>query len=264
MAESSAQRVAQASVEQSLSELIDRCELLPAPVPLDLHKPGMGVIAEIKLRSPAEGKLQATISDQALITRVQQYVGAGATALSVLTEPTRFDGSLRHLGTVAACAHQRKVPVMRKDFLTSDYQVYEARSAGADGVLLIARMLNDDVLQNMLDAARTLGMFVLLEAFDRADLERCKDFASESVLIGLNCRDLTTLDINPERFAQLIEHFPEGSVKVAESGIYTAEDTAALVQSGYDMVLVGTALMKASDPAQLITEIIDSKTSETN
>lgn len=255
MAAGSQQRVASAKRQTPLAALVDGCASLEAPATLDHAAPGMRVIAEIKVRSPAEGRLEHSASMSALLARAQQYIDAGAAALSVLTEPERFDGSLEHLSAIAARAHAVGVPVMRKDFLVDAYQIYEGRLAGADGVLLIARLLSDKQLQQMLDAARQLNMFVLLEAFDREDLERSGACVDTNVLIGLNCRDLTTLQIEPARFAQLIDFFPENCVRVAESGIHSAADAVALAQTGYDMALIGTALMKAANPHDLITQI---------
>ncbi len=147
---------------------------------------------------------------------------------------------------------------MRKDFLTDDYQLYEARLHGADGALLIARMLSDDMLERMLHAARELELFVLLEGFDQADLERMAPYASKHVLLGLNCRDLTTLKIDPSRFAEFIEQFPAEAIKVAESGIHSVDDAVSIHAMGYDMALIGTMLMKTNDPANTISEILSS------
>ncbi|NNF16697.1 MAG: indole-3-glycerol-phosphate synthase [Gammaproteobacteria bacterium] len=255
MAQSSLRRAQAAAQNEPLAALIKRCEGLPDTIPLVPANNGMSVIAEIKLQSPAEGRLSGTNSDAALTARAQCYIDAGACAISVLTEPDRFAGALHHLAPVAACAHPAKVAVMRKDFLTDIYQVYEARAAGADGVLLIKRLLADKVLSNMLSAAQDLGMFVLLEAFDQHDLEQCDRYVADNVLIGLNCRDLTTLQIDPARCAELIGHFPAHAIKVAESGIHSAADARALANQGYHMALIGTALMKANDPAALIAQI---------
>ncbi|MCU0689706.1 MAG: hypothetical protein MUE97_08205, partial [Phycisphaerales bacterium] len=144
------------------------------------------------------------------------------------------------------------VPVMRKDFLVADYQVVEARAAGAGGVLLIARMLDDDDLFEMLDLTLDLGMFALVEAFDAADLTRVRRMlitrggelveSDQPIVLGLNCRNLADLSIDPARFASLRAEFPSGYPIVAESGLATAADAAKVVALGYDGALVGSAL----------------------
>ncbi len=215
----------------------------------------MGVIAEIKVRSPAEGKLADAVTTDTVIERATQYVDGGASVLSVLTEPERFEGNLDYLAAVKAHVG-RRAAVMRKDFLVDEYQLYEARLHGADGVLLIARILDDHTLPQMLDTARQLDLFVLLEAFDDVDLSRMAPFADDQILLGLNCRDLTTLKIDPARFAEHIDRFPPNAIKVAESGLHSVEDAARVYALGYDMALIGTMLMKAPDPAGTIARLI--------
>ncbi len=255
MAASSKARSLQAQTVCSLAEAQQRCVDLPPVTAFKQAGSGMSVIAEIKVRSPAEGKLAEAASTESVIARAAQYVNGGASILSVLTEPERFDGSLDYLAAVKAHVG-RRAAVMRKDFLTDVYQLYEARLHGADGVLLIARMLSDELLERMLHAARELDLFVLLEGFDRADLERMAPYASEHVLLGLNCRDLTSLKIDPSRFAEYIEQFPAKAVKVAESGIHSVKDAVNIHAMGYDMALIGTMLMKTNDPANTISEIL--------
>jgi len=224
-------------------------------VPLTLN--GFDIIAEIKNRSPAEGDLATQNSDRAL--RAQQYVAGGAAAISVLTEPTQFSGTLEHLAEVAAAVPD--TPVMRKDFLVKPIQILEARRFGASGVLLIAAIRNDDDLREMLDCARDLDMFVLLECFDGDDLARCaalidntKDQECVSrgqILIGINTRNLRTLRVDPDRLQLLAAELPAARC-VAESGLHTAEDAAAAAGLGYRLGLVGTALMRSDDPAALV------------
>ncbi|MEO1280032.1 MAG: indole-3-glycerol-phosphate synthase TrpC, partial [Planctomycetota bacterium] len=152
------------------------------------------------------------------------------------------------------------VPVMRKDFLVDPYQIGEARAWGASAVLLITRILDDGVLAAMLDASAEAGLTVLLEAFDAHDLERSAQAIAgrEHVLLGLNCRDLVTLREDIDRFGELVSLFPDNTIKIAESGIASAEDAAAVSRLGYDGILVGTALMRSEDPASLAQGLIES------
>ena len=226
-----------------------------APVPLTLGD--FDVIAEIKDRSPAEGDLVDAAIDRA--DRALQYAAGGAAAISVLTEPTRFAGSLEHLAEVARAVPE--TPVMRKDFLVAPVQLYEARAAGASGVLLIVALLDDALLKDMLSLAAELELFVLLEAFDADDLARAAQHvaapgqaeraADGQLLIGVNTRNLRTLAVDTERLAKLAPKLPACRA-VAESGLGTAADAAAAAALGYRLALVGTALMRAADPAALV------------
>ena len=246
-----------------LSDAQQRSQLLckDAPVPLVLQTDGFDVIAEIKKRSPAEGQLDGAIATAA--QQVDAYVRGGAVALSVLTEPEQFLGSLDDLHEIAE--QVRAVPVMRKDFLVSRYQVREARLAGASGVLLIAAILSTEQLKAMLDAAFELNMFVLLEAFDRSDidtavpiLERCGPALDANghcnYLLGVNCRDLRTLQVDFAHFERLAPALPAEMPWVAESGVSKSEQAALLATLGYRLALVGTALMRSADPAATLQE----------
>jgi len=246
-----------------LSDAQQRSQLLckDAPVPLVLQPDGFDVIAEIKKRSPAEGQLDGAIATAA--QQVDAYVRGGAAALSVLTEPEQFLGSLDDLHEIAE--QVRAVPVMRKDFLVSRYQVREARLAGASGVLLIAAILSAEQLKAMLDAAFELNMFVLLEAFDRADidkavpiLERCGPALDANgrcnYLLGVNCRDLRTLQVDFAHFERLAPALPAEMPWVAESGVSKSAQAAILASLGYRLALVGTALMRSGDPAATLRE----------
>jgi len=226
----------------------------PAP-PLDLGR--FGVIAEVKWASPSEGALTASPADQKAATarKAALYAQAGAAAISVLTEPSRFHG---HMGLLLAAAAASTVPVMRKDFLVDPAQLFEARAAGAGGALLIARMLPGGLLGEMLDAASEAGLWVLLEAFDAADLRRIAALPRRAdVLAGLNCRDLQTLQIDPDRFTALAPLRPAGRPTIAESGMATPADAASAARLGYRGALVGSALMKAASPAALLAEMLD-------
>lgn len=227
----------------------------PAVVPLTLGP--FDVIAEIKDRSPAVGELAAAEHDRG--ARALQYAAGGAAAISVLTEPSRFAGSMQHLAEVVAAVPGK--PVMCKDFLVAPAQIIEARAAGASGVLLIATMLDDRRLDEMLACAFEHDMFVLLESFDADDLARVTTLlekaqyrrraARDQLLLGINTRNLRTLEVDAERLAELASLLPDAKC-VAESGLNTAQDAAAVAALGYRLALVGTALMRSQDPAALI------------
>jgi indole-3-glycerol phosphate synthase len=260
MRRSSAERVRQAIRRESPADLERRAREVPAAPPLALSSSGFDVIAELKLRSPAAGVLKDSAHDWR--ARVAAYARAGAAAVSVLTEPTRFDGSLGHLEEAARILAPLRVPAMRKDFLVDPYQVLEARAAGAGGVLVIVRMLTRDDAEALLDAAAGQGLFVLLEAFDAADLEEARLLLDRGasrkglVLVGINCRDLTSLEVEPRRFADLAPALPARAPAVAESGVATAADAVAMRRLGYRAALIGTALMTRDDPAVLLAEIL--------
>jgi indole-3-glycerol phosphate synthase len=173
----------------------------------------------------------------------------------VLTEPHRFDGSLADLEAVAAALD---VPAMRKDFLVDPYQVFEARACGAGGVLLIVRMLDDGRMREMLDVADALGMWVLLEAFGGDDLTRATSQVDgrANVLVGLNSRNLRTLEVDIDRFEQLAGAFPAGVPRVAESGLVSPGDAARVAEAGYGLALVGTALMRSGAPQEAARAMI--------
>jgi len=236
---------------------------LDQPVsPLELDS--FDLIAEIKDRSPSEGTLsreQASRSDRAL-----QYLQGGAAAISVLTEPTRFGGEMSHLREVVAAVKGTATPVMRKDFLVDVRQVLEARAAGASGVLLIVALLNDRQLGSMLDCAFEHSLFVLLESFDAEDMTRTRKVlelpryadsaARRQLLVGINSRDLRTLEVDPGRLEKLSHSLPSAAVAVAESGLSNAEDAARVSALGYGVALVGTALMREAEPATLISKML--------
>ena len=265
MARASAARVAQALRHESAQHLERRARAATPSAALRLSARGFDVIAELKLRSPAAGVLRDASEDW--VGRIAAYARGGAIAVSVLTEPSHFDGSLEHLRRAAAVLAPLGVPAMRKDFLVDPYQVLEARAAGAGGVLVILRMLPPRRIADLLDAAAEHGMFVLLEAFDAVDLAIARDLlrlrtarnpsTKEQILIGVNCRDLQTLQVVQERFAALAPRLPEGWPAVAESGVASAADARRMQSLGYRLALIGTALMACEDPAQLLAEICD-------
>lgn len=260
MAASSAVRVQQALQHESYAALERRAGDMPPAPPLRLSPAGFDVIAELKLRSPAAGQLGAAADDWP--ARIAAYARGGAAAVSVLTEPSRFDGSLDHLRQAAAVLAPLGVPAMRKDFLVDPYQVLEARAAGAGGVLIILRMLTPARCVELLKTAADQGLFVLLEAFDAADLDVAQRLAvtqgvAGQVLVGINCRDLQTLAVDPPRFSQLAALLPQVLPAVAESGVATPADARAMRQLGYRLALIGTALMNPRDPEGLLREILD-------
>jgi len=260
MAATSVARVRTAKASVAEATLLERAQRTPAPPPLRLAADGFDLIAELKLRSPAAGALGA--ADASVAAYVTAYAHAGAAAVSVLTEPTRFDGALTHLSDAARALAPHRVPAMRKDFLVDPYQVLEARVAGAGGVLLILRMLSRETLGALIECARSQGLFVLLEAFDAADLERmhevvAADAGRSTLLAGVNCRDLATLEVVPGRLLELAPLLPGGVPPVAESGVAGAEDARRLAAAGYRLLLVGSALMRDQDPAGLARALIE-------
>src|SRR5438105_3497881 len=170
--------------------------------------------------------------------------------------PSRFDGTLDDLASAARSLALLAVPAMRKDFLVDPYQVLEARAAGAGGVLAIVRMLSRGELDALLDCARALGLFVLLEAFDAGDLELVRDLVASHtgpnlLLAGVNCRDLGTLEVMPRRLLELSPLLPPGTPCVAESGVTSPADVREIAAAGYRLALIGSALMRGGDPGTL-------------
>jgi indole-3-glycerol phosphate synthase len=262
MASASRARVRAARERRPEGALEETARATPAPPALRLAAGGFDLIAELKLRSPAAGAL-ATAGARDLDARVAAYARAGAAAVSVLTEPSRFDGSLEHLQRAARTLAPLGVPVMRKDFLVDPYQVLEARAAGAGGVLVIVRMLSRSDIEALLECARTHGLFVLLEAFDARDIEVVHELLAAGrpgplplLLAGVNCRDLATLEVVPDRLVELAPLLPQGVPTVAESGVASAADARQVAAAGYALALVGSALMQGSDPQALAAGLL--------
>lgn len=204
------------------------------------------LIAECKLASPAKGRLcdRHTVAELAQI-----YTQAGATALSVLTD-AHFCGQLAHIGEVKQVS---RLPVLRKDFVLDAYQIYEARSAGADAVLLIAAILSDEQLQTYLALTESLGMDALVEVHTLAELERVQ--RTSALLVGINNRDLTRFVTDINTTLQLMPYCEQGRLIISESGIFTGEDTRRLRNAGVKGVLVGEGLVKALDIAAKAGEL---------
>ncbi len=209
------------------------------PMP-HFRAPGSSVIAEVKRRSPSKGDL-ADIPDPADLATA--YAAGGAAAISVLTEERRFGGSLDDLRTVRAAVD---VPLLRKDFIVSSYQLVEARAAGADLALLIVAALDDELLRRLYDEARALGLTVLVEVHDEPETERAVALGAD--LVGVNARNLKTLAVDNDTFGRLAPLLPDDVVKVAESGIFGPDDVARFVGEGARAVLVGEALVRNGDP----------------
>ena len=262
MADGSAARLAVARRVCSDAKILARAEATDLPPQLKLADQGFDLIAELKRRSPAEGELAT--GSLSLEDQVKAYTAGGAAALSVLTEPDQFKGSLADMEAAIKVANG--TPVMRKDFLVDAYQVTEARAHGASGVLLIAAILDKTQMQEMMACAAELGLFVLMEVFDERDIDHCLPVLesaglalNEGVchwLMGVNCRDLRSLQVNSSRFESIVPALPVGVPWVAESGVREAAQAAALAQLGYRMSLVGTALMKSGAPEATLKSFI--------
>ncbi len=202
--------------------------------------PAPRIIAECKRRSPSKGILRKAYDPAA---HAAAYARAGAAAISVLTEPTFFDGSLEHLEQVRAAVD---VPLLRKDFIVSKYQLLEAVACGADAVLLIVGALSDDELGQLAAAASSLGLAAVVEVHDRIELERALN--ADVAIVGVNSRNLRTLTVDPDVLDELGSLIPTGVIAVAESGIRTPADIKRLSAAGYSAFLVGERLIVEPDP----------------
>lgn len=204
------------------------------------HPDSLEVIAEVKRSSPSKGEL-ATITDPAVLAAA--YERGGAAVVSVLTEARRFNGSLQDLDAVRAAV---SIPVLRKDFTVDEYQIWEARAHGADLVLLIVAALDDDTLQRFLELTRSLGMEALVEAHTAEEIERAKNVGAR--IVGVNTRNLKTLEVDPDLFGRLAQLLPQDAVTVAESGVTSPDHVELYASHGADAVLTGEALVRAGDP----------------
>ncbi|MFF4409555.1 indole-3-glycerol phosphate synthase TrpC [Streptomyces sp. NPDC001262] len=211
--------------------------------------PDVAVICEVKRASPSKGRL-SRIPDPALLAA--EYARGGAAAISVLTEEREFLGSLADLRAVRRSVG---VPVLRKDFIVSAYQVWEARACGADLVLLIVAALEDAQLAELHRLTTELGMTALVEVHDEAEAERAAALGAE--LIGVNARNLKTLEVDRSTFGRIAPLLPESAVKVAESGIRNAQDVAAVAAAGAGAVLVGEAVVTGADAAATVAGLVE-------
>jgi indole-3-glycerol phosphate synthase len=220
----------------------------PRDVARALAGPGVAVIAEVKRASPSAGQL-AAIGDPAALAR--QYEAGGAAMISVLTEQRRFDGSLADLEAVRAAV---QIPVLRKDFVVTPYQVWEARAHGADAVLLIVAALEQQVLVSLRERIESLGMVALVEVHDEEEAARALDAGAK--VIGVNNRNLRTLEVDRDTFARVAPTLPSSVVRVAESGVRGPHDLLACAAAGADAVLVGEGLVKANEPRQAVADLV--------
>ncbi|MFT3900273.1 MAG: indole-3-glycerol phosphate synthase TrpC [Gordonia sp. (in: high G+C Gram-positive bacteria)] len=227
-----------------------------APPPRDaiaaLRQPGIGVIAEVKRASPSKGEL-ATIPDPAELAKV--YEDGGARIISVLTEERRFRGSLADLDAVRAAVD---LPVLRKDFIVGPYQIHEARAHGADVILLIVAALEQNVLESLLDRTESLGMTALVEAHTEEEADRALQAGAK--VVGINARNLKTLEVDRDSFARIAPGLPTEVIKVAESGVRGTADLLAYAGAGADAVLVGEGLVTSGDPRAAVAELVTAGT----
>jgi indole-3-glycerol phosphate synthase len=208
----------------------------------------VAVIAELKKASPSKGLIRAEFHPAELARELES---AGAAALSVLTDEEFFKGSLENLRAASAAV---QIPCLRKDFIIDEFQILEARANAADAVLLIAAALTQAELTRLTASARDLCLDVLCEVHDAAELQQALDAGCD--LIGVNTRNLRTFEVNLQRAFELAEKFPPGVVRVAESGIRSADDVSRLRAAGYDAFLVGESLMRAVSPGAALKELL--------
>jgi len=224
-----------------------------APPPLDayaaLRRPGVGVIAEVKRSSPSKGQL-AEIPDPADLAT--EYAAGGARCISVLTEGRWFGGSLDDLVSVRAAVG---VPVLRKDFVVSSYQVHEARAHGADLVLLIVAALEQKVLTGLLERIESLGMTALVEVHTEEEADRALEAGAQ--VIGVNARNLRTLEVDRSVFERIAPGLPNSVVKIAESGVRGPHDLIRYASAGADAVLVGEGLVTQKSPRDAVAELVN-------
>ena len=234
----------------SLSDLQTRAARQPAALDgaAALGGPGVAVIAEVKRSSPSKGAL-ALIADPAGLAA--DYEAGGASVISVLTEGRRFGGSLGDLDLVR---DRVSVPVLRKDFVVSSYQVWEARAHGADLVLLIVAALDQAALTGLVERVESLGMTPLVEVHDEAEVDRALDAGAR--VVGVNARNLRTLQVDRGVFARLAPRLPAGIVKIAESGVRGPHDLLAYAAAGADAVLVGEGVVTGRSPRHAVAELV--------
>jgi indole-3-glycerol phosphate synthase len=220
----------------------------PADVVAALNGDDIAVIAEVKRSSPSKGAL-AAIADPAALA--MDYEAGGARVISVLTEPRRFGGSLEDLAAVRAAV---RVPVLRKDFVISSYQLWEARAHGADLVLLIVAALEQNALISLVERAESIGLVPLVEVHTDGELDRAVDAGAK--VIGVNARNLATLEVDRGVFGRIAPRIPDGIVKIAESGVRGPHDLLAYAAAGADAVLVGESLVTGRDPRSAVADLV--------
>ncbi|HEX3961054.1 MAG TPA: indole-3-glycerol phosphate synthase TrpC [Trebonia sp.] len=234
----------------SLEQLKDmaRRQRSPLDALAALKADGVSVIAEVKRASPSRGAM-ADIADPAALAG--EYEAGGARVISVLTEQRRFGGSLEDLAAVRRAV---QVPVLRKDFIVSSYQLWEARAHGADLVLLIVAALEQSALVSLVERAQSIGMLPLVEVHADEELERAID--AGATVVGVNARNLGTLEVDRSVFTRLAPRVPEGIVKIAESGVRGPHDLLQYAAAGADAVLVGESLVTGKDPRAAVADLV--------
>ena len=236
----------------SLEELQEKAGQLPSARPAESvlrHGDTVKVIAEVKRSSPSKGALAAIADPAGLAT---EYESGGACLISVLTERQRFGGSLEDLVSVRTAVD---VPVLRKDFVFTSYQVWEARAHGADAILLIVAALEQEALVSLVERVASLGMTALVEVHDEEEVDRAVDAGAR--VIGVNARDLRTLEVDRTTFARLAPRIPSGIVRVAESGVRGPHDLIRYASAGADAVLVGEGLVTQKSPRDAVAELVN-------
>jgi indole-3-glycerol phosphate synthase len=226
----------------------------PLSLAAALRRPGVALIAEVKRASPSKGVFSADLDAARL---AETYVAGGAAAISVLTDERFFRGTLQDLTRVKSAVSNSRapVPVMRKDFIIDPYQVVESCAYGADALLLIASILSQDLLSELLALTHEMGMLALVEIHDQTELERAVRLSPQ--LVGINNRNLEDFSVDLATFGRLRPRLPREVVAVAESGVHSAADLRALREMGADAVLVGEALVTAPDVAAKVREFAD-------
>ncbi len=257
MAKESQQRFQDASNSVTERDLLSLCEDMDVLELINLPRDDFHIIAEIKKQSPSLGSL--TLESFDLQKQAMSYIEGGSSLLSVLTEPSKFLGELEDLELIASL--ENNIPVMRKDFLVHPYQISEARYYGAAGVLIIVAILDERKLQAMIQRALDHGMFVLLETFTKQELHlatnmlnRFDDKASQ-LLIGVNCRNLNTLQVDFSNFTKLAANLPNTAMCVAESGVHDLNDLQRIIEMGFGAALIGSALMQSDNPRTTLNEM---------
>ena len=257
MAKESQQRFQDASNSVTERDLLSMCEDMDVLESINLSRDDFHIIAEIKKQSPSLGSL--TLESFDLQKQAMSYIEGGSSLLSVLTEPSKFLGELEDLELIASL--ENNIPVMRKDFLVHPYQISEARYYGAAGVLIIVAILDERKLQAMIQRALDHGMFVLLETFTKQELHLATNmlnrFADKvgQLLIGVNCRDLNTLQVDFSNFTKLAADLPNTAMCVAESGVHDLNDLQRIIEMGFGAVLIGSALMQSDNPRTTLNEM---------
>ena len=251
--DSKLEELEKAKVEKPFDELEKAIKLMPSPRNLSgsLMGGSIRLLAETKKASPSKGLLRSNY-DPVVLAR--SYADNGAAAISVLTETAHFQGSLDHMAAVKKSLSDKKLPVLRKDFVFEEYQVYEARAYGADAILLIVAILSPDLLSELLKQCQKLWVQALVEVHDESELEIALIAGAE--IIGINNRDLRTFQTDISVTEKLAPMVPSGKIIISESGIHSREDIIRLGNIGVDAVLIGEALVTSDNPGNKVAELL--------